>query len=120
MVNAVANPGLGTDVLILTSFVWWSSSASRRRPSLSQFFYTSHRTRRSGFAIRTLPEPQFLDRPPPHSTLEGGHFHPTPCDDAAARSTPNDNAQRLTRGTTNNATFSRDRRCSPLMPLCPI
>ena len=33
--------------------------------------------------IRTLPEPQFLDRHLSTIPLKGDHFHPTPCDAAA-------------------------------------
>jgi hypothetical protein len=57
--------------------------------------------------IRTLPEPQFLDRPPLHQTLERGPLS----SDAmrrGCRSTP-DMRARLTR----SRTLERDPRCSP-------
>jgi hypothetical protein len=109
--DAVADPSLGTDVLILKNASFGGAlSASRKRPSICHFFI--RRTEPAGVGSRygTLPEPQFLDRPPPHSTLEGDHFHPTPCDDAAAVPHQQHARPRLTRRTNN----SRDpRRCSP-------
>lgn len=78
--------GRAAEMLILISFlvlVELLGLLESAPHKLSIFFFTccTDPAGVGGFTtIETLPEPQCLDRPPLHSTLEGDHFHPTPCE----------------------------------------
>ncbi|KAH6631663.1 hypothetical protein F5144DRAFT_227551 [Chaetomium tenue] len=66
LVSAVADPGWRQMNLILTFFVWWSFSASRRRPSLFQIFLD----------VTQNPQEWVHDTDPPRASVLGSPTSP--------------------------------------------